>query len=98
MMLHSFYEREVRFFGLRFALDLRLVDLRLVDFFFAVFRPVFLLGTFAPFLRASDNPIAIACLRLVTFFPEPLFRVPLFRRFIALFTVLCAFLLYFAIT
>ena len=23
-------------------------------------------GTFAPFSRASDNPIAIACLRLVT--------------------------------
>jgi hypothetical protein len=36
------------------------------------FRPLEeldLLGTFAPFLRASDNPIAIACLRLVTLPP-----------------------------
>ncbi len=28
---------------------------------------VFLRGTFAPFLRASESPIAIACLRLLTF-------------------------------
>src|SRR2546427_1958185 len=27
-------------------------------------------GTFAPALRASERPIAIACLRLVTFFPD----------------------------
>jgi hypothetical protein len=27
------------------------------------------LGTFAPFLRASDKPMAIACLRLFTFPP-----------------------------
>ena len=34
-----------------------------------------LLGTFAPDRRASDRPIAIACLRLVTFLPErPLFN------------------------
>ena len=29
--------------------------------------PPFLRGTFAPALRASDKPIAIACLRLLTF-------------------------------
>ena len=34
-------------------------------------RVFFGLGTFAPARRASLNPMAIACLRLVTFFPEP---------------------------
>jgi hypothetical protein len=39
----------------------------------------FLRGTFSPFCRASDKPIAIACLRLVTFLPErPLLSWPLF--------------------
>jgi hypothetical protein len=34
-------------------------------------------GTFSPFSLASDNPIAIACLREVTFFPlRPLFNFP----------------------
>jgi hypothetical protein len=37
-------------------------------------------GTFAPFSRASLSPIAIACLRLVTFRPELLFSVPFFFR------------------
>jgi hypothetical protein len=37
------------------------------------------LGTFAPSLRASERPIAMACLRLVTFLPlRPLFSVPRF--------------------
>jgi hypothetical protein len=40
-------------------------------------------GTFAPFLRASDSPMAIACLRLRTRFPLPLFSVPDLRRCIA---------------
>ena len=41
-------------------------------------------GTFLPFLRASDRPIAIACLRLVTFFPlRPLRNVPRLRLRIA---------------
>ena len=36
-------------------------------------------GTFLPSLRASDRPMAIACLRLVTFFPlRPLFSLPCF--------------------
>ena len=44
-------------------------------------------GTFAPALRASERPIAIACLRLVTFFPDfPLRSVPFFRSSIAFFT------------
>jgi hypothetical protein len=49
--------------------------LRLDDFF---------RGTFAPFSRASESPIAIACLRLVTFLPlRPLRNVPFLRRRIA---------------
>lgn len=60
-------------------------------------RVLFLAGTFAPFFLASDKPMAIACLRLVTFLPLPDRRVPFFLRFIALFTVSCAFFEYFAI-
>lgn len=51
-----------------------------VDFF------DFLRGTLAPFFRASDSPIAIACFRLFTrppFPPRPDFSVPRFRRRIA---------------
>ena len=41
-------------------------------------------GTFFPSLRASDNPIAIACFRLVTFLPlRPLFSLPCFMAFIS---------------
>jgi hypothetical protein len=44
-------------------------------------------GTFAPFFRASDKPIAIACLRLLTVFPLlPDLSVPFLRRRIALAT------------
>jgi hypothetical protein len=63
-------------------------------------RLVFLLrlerrfGTFAPERRASDKPIAIACLRLVTLRPErPLRSVPRLRSCIARFTFRDAFLL-----
>ena len=64
-------------------------------------RVVFLLrlllrffGTFAPERRASDRPIAIACLRLFTFLPErPLRSVPRLRSCIARFTFRDAFLL-----
>jgi hypothetical protein len=51
------------------------------------------LGTFAPFSRASERPIAIACFRLVTRPPcpdFPLFNVPDFRRLMALSTDLDA--------
>ena len=52
-------------------------------------------GTFAPFSRASERPIAIACSRLFTFPPRPpgpRRRVPFFRRRIALSTLFEAFL------
>jgi len=58
--------------------------------FFAAF-----FGTFLPLARASDSPIAIACLRLLTFLPErPLFRVPALRFFIARPTSVDAFFEY----
>ena len=53
-------------------------------------------GTFAPFSRASLSPMAIACLRLVTFRPDPLFSVPFFLRRIADLTFFAADLPYFA--
>src|SRR6185436_16836077 len=62
------------------------------------FLVLFFRGTFAPFLRASDRPMAIACFRLFTFPPlppGPLFSVPFLRRFIALSTRLLAALPYF---
>jgi hypothetical protein len=47
-------------------------------------RYAFCFGTFAPALRASDNPIAMACFRLVTFFLDrPLRNVPSFISCIA---------------
>jgi hypothetical protein len=53
-------------------------------------------GTFFPFARASESPIAIACFRLLTFFPEPPERsVPFFRFLIARSTSFDAPLLYF---
>src|SRR4051812_38537813 len=58
----------------------------------------FLRGTFAPFLRASESPIAIACFRLFTvppLPPGPDFNVPRFFLRMALFTVLPAALPYF---
>jgi hypothetical protein len=47
-------------------------------------------GTFAPLLRASLKPMAMACFRLFTrppLPPGPLLRVPRFRRRIALSTL-----------
>ena len=62
-----------------------------------VFRSVsyaaFVLGTLAPFFRASESPRAIACLRLFTvppFPPLPDFNVPRFLRRMALSTRLLA--------
>jgi hypothetical protein len=60
--------------------DFRVDDLRPLE----DFRPDDLRGTLAPFSRASDSPIAIACFLLVTFFPLlPDLRVPFFFLFIA---------------
>ena len=66
-----------------------------VDFLF--FRFDFF-GTFLPFFRASERPIAIACFRLLTFppFPPlPRFSSPFFLRCIARFTSLPALFEYF---
>jgi hypothetical protein len=53
------------------------LQIRFDYFLRAAFR---LGGTRLPFWRASDNPMAIACLRLVTFLPlRPLFSVPRLR-------------------
>ena len=60
----------------------------------------FFFGTLAPFFRASDNPIAMACFLLLTRPPFPALpdrKVPFFLRCIALFTDLRAVLLDFAI-
>jgi hypothetical protein len=52
-------------------------------------------GTLFPALRASDSPIAMACLRLFTVLPDlPLLSVPLLRFLIALFTFFAAALPY----
>ena len=59
--------------------------------------PGFFGGTLAPLLRASDKPMAIACLRLLTVRPEPLLSDPRFWRRMALATDLLAVLPYFAI-
>jgi hypothetical protein len=53
----------------------------------------FLRGTLAPFLRASERPIAMACLRLLTLPPLPLLpdlSVPCLRLRMALATLLLA--------
>ena len=56
--------------------------LQKVSYFFL--DPPFFGGTLAPAFGAFDSPMAIACLRLVAFFPDrPLFRVPRFRSCIA---------------
>jgi hypothetical protein len=87
-----------RFFDL---LDLRLRVALLRDLFFELrverfFDPAFF-GTFAPRLRASESPIAIACFRLLTFLPDrPLFSLPRLYSCIALFTLRCDVLPYLA--
>jgi len=54
-------------------------------------------GTLPPARRAWERPIAIACLRLVTFFPErPLRSVPRLRSCIAFSTFSDAFFPYLA--
>ena len=96
--------RFVRLLVLRFV---RLVVRRFVVRRLLVLRPAlrrllvrrFLLprffGTLAPDRRASERPIAIACLRLVTFLPErPLRNVPRLRSRMTFSTFFDAFLLY----
>src|SRR5438105_6465238 len=60
-------------------------------------RDPFFFGTFAPASRASERPIAIACLRLLTRLPDrPLFSVPRLRSCIARSTFSPAFFPYLA--
>jgi hypothetical protein len=76
-----------------FAVERLAVERLLVERFVERFVVRLRDGTFAPFSRASESPIAIACLRLVTVPPCPALprlSVPLFRRCIALFTDLPA--------
>jgi hypothetical protein len=81
-----------------FAVDFFAVDFFAMDRFVADLRadPPFLAaprrggGTFAPFSRASERPMAIACSRLRTVPPCPFlprFSVPFLRRRIALSTL-----------
>jgi hypothetical protein len=74
-----------------FALDL--LELFFVeDFFFEDFFA----GTFAPSARASESPIAIACLRLFTVLPlRPLLSLPRLNSCISRSTDFEAFGLYF---
>ena len=58
-------------------------------------RLVFLAGTLAPSRRASERPMAMACLRLVTFRPDPERSEPRFFSCIAFSTLRDAFLPYF---
>ena len=75
-------------FGVDYLFDFRFLALFL---FFEAF-----LGTFAPRALASERPMAIACLRLLTLRPDrPLFRVPALRSFIARLTLADAFFEYF---
>src|SRR5262245_49066192 len=56
----------------------------------------FFAGTFAPFLRACDSPMAMACLRLFTVFPDrPLFSLPRLYSCMAFSTFSLAFGPYF---
>jgi hypothetical protein len=65
------------------------------DYFLAA---PFFFGTLAPSFLASERPMAMACLRLVTFLPlRPLFKVPDFFSFMARSTFLPASLEYLAI-
>lgn len=81
----------------REAMGYRFFAARLRDVLRELFREDFRDGTFAPFSRASLSPMAMACLRLVTFRPEPLFSVPFFLRRIVDSTLLDADFPYFAI-
>jgi hypothetical protein len=91
---YDFFFDERFFVEERFFADEDFFD---VDFFDDdFFEDDFFAGTLPPSRRASDKPMAIACLRLFTFFPVlPLLSVPCFRSCIAFSTLSCAFFPYF---
>jgi hypothetical protein len=66
-------------------------DFLLVDFFDDDFGSG---GTLPPSRLASDRPMAMACLRLVTFLPEPLRSFPRFISCIVSSTFSCDFFPY----
>jgi hypothetical protein len=77
--------------GTKVPVRLALLSLRF--FFFLAACYLGFLGTFAPFFRASERPIAIACFREVTlppFPPLPDRSVPRFSRRMARSTLLLA--------
>jgi hypothetical protein len=81
------------FLELDFFFVLDLVELFFWEDFFAL---DFFAGTFAPSARASESPIAIACLRLFTVLPlRPLFSLPRLYSCISRSTDFEAFGLYF---
>lgn len=77
--------------------DLLAVDLRADDLVDLRAPPLRAAGTLPPARRASESPMAMACLRLVTFLPEPPLRnVPRLRSRMAFATLAWAFFPYFA--
>src|SRR5688572_23219062 len=76
-------DRLAAFFLPPFFAELFLADVFFAEDFLAPFFADFFLGAFAPSLRASESPIAMACFFEVTFFPEPLFNVPRLRSCMA---------------
>ena len=93
MLLHAGWEgRAIGCPGRRPAGPYHLRDFRRL---FLPRLPDRFFGTFWPAALASDNPIAMACLRLFTLRPErPLFKVPDLRFFIARLTEPDAFFEY----
>jgi hypothetical protein len=92
--------RAADFLGEDFLADDFRADVFFVDDFFAapLRAPPLRAGTLSPSRRASEIPIAIACLRLFTRRPEPPLRsLPSFHSCITLPTLFCAFLPYLAI-
>lgn len=86
----AFFHR-VYFFVRRFVV-------RFEDDVFDFFRDVFLFGTLSPSRRASERPIATACLRLFTFLPlRPDLSVPRLYSRMTFLTFLEAAFPYFAI-
>jgi hypothetical protein len=85
--------------------DVFRAEVRFADVFFAALeRPVFFAdaepagggGTFPPARRASERPIAIACLGFFTLRPLPDLSVPFLNAFISRSTSACAFAPYLA--
>jgi hypothetical protein len=72
-----------------FALDFLDPDFFEADFFFDALRPGGG-GTFAPSLRASDKPMAMACFGFFTFLPLPDFSLPRLNSCISRSTDFCA--------